>query len=29
MATCDACGFDGDLDSTHDICTLILKKPPK
>lgn len=29
MGTCDACGFDGELDSTHDVVTLIRKKPPK
>lgn len=29
MGTCDACGFDGELDSTHDVVTLIKKKPPK
>jgi len=29
MGNCDACGFDGELDSKHDISTFILKKPPK
>ena len=29
MGSCDACGFDGMLDSTHDVVTSILKKPPK
>lgn len=29
LGTCDACGFDGDLDSSHDIATLMIKKPPK
>ena len=29
MGSCDACGFDGDLDMKHDIAAFILKKPPK
>ena len=29
MGACDSCGFDGELDSTHDVTTLMKKKPPK
>lgn len=29
MGSCDACSFYGELDSSHDVVTLIRKKPPK